>query len=152
MKPVVQPLVQRFGFKPMLICNALIGASLMSALCLVTPETPQGLLMALIFVGGFFRSLEFTTLATMSYADVERDRLSRATTVASMFQQISMSFGVAVAAGLLHALPAWRGGGTATTVDFSWAFLLVGCLAATSAIVFAFMPANAGQALLAENR
>jgi EmrB/QacA subfamily drug resistance transporter len=151
-KPVVAPLVQRFGFKRMLIVNAIIAACLMSALSLVTATTPQYLTMLLIFLGGFFRSLEFTTLATMSYADVERDRMSRATTVASMFQQISMSFGVAVAAGLLHALPTWRGASTTSTVDFSAAFLIVGILSGLSSLIFAFMPANAGAALLLENR
>lgn len=150
-KPVVAPLVNRFGFRRMLIVNALIAAGLMSALSLVTAQTPQAFTMALIFAGGFFRSLEFTTLATMSYADVERDRMSRATTVASMFQQISMSFGVAVAAGLLHALPAWRGAVNASVADFSSAFLIVGALSGTSALVFLLMPTNAGEALLEEN-
>ena len=101
---------------------------------------------------GFFRSLEFTTLATMAYADVERDRLSRATTVSSMFQQISMSFGVAVAAGLLHALPSWRGATATTTVDFSSAFLIVGILSGLSSLVFALMPRNAGEDLQRESR
>ena len=150
-KPVVAPLVNRFGFRRMLIVNALIAAGLMSALSLVTAQTPQAFTMVLIFAGGFFRSLEFTTLATMSYADVERDRMSRATTVASMFQQISMSFGVAVAAGLLHALPAWRGAVNASVADFSSAFLIVGALSGTSALVFLLMPTNAGEALLEEN-
>ena len=150
-KPVVAPLVNRFGFRRMLIVNAVIAASLMSALSLVSAGTPQAVIMLLIFAGGFFRSLEFTTLATMSYADVERDRLSRATTVSSMVQQISMSFGVAVAAGLLHALPAWRGATETTTADFSSAFLLVGILSGLSSLIFAFMPANAGEALLRES-
>lgn len=150
-KPVVAPLVHRFGFRRMLIVNAVVAASLMSALSLVSADTPQGWIMLLIFLGGFFRSLEFTTLATMSYADVERDRMSRATTVSSMFQQISMSFGVAVAAGLLHALPAWRGAAETSPADFSAAFLIVGLLSGLSSLVFALMPANAGAELLQDN-
>lgn len=150
-KPVVAPLVHKFGFKRMLIANALIAAGLMSALSLMTAETPQAMIMLLIFLGGFFRSLEFTTLATMSYADVERDRMSRATTVSSMFQQISMSFGVAVAASLLNALPALRGATETTPADFSSAFLIVGILSGTSSLVFALMPANAGDGLLSQD-
>ena len=135
-RPRLEYHVNRFGFRRMLIVNALLAACLMSALSLVTIGTPQAVIMALIFTGGFFRSLEFTTLATMSYADVERARMSKATTVSSMFQQISMSFGVAVAAGLLHVLPILRGHEVTNTSDFAWAFMIVGILSGTSALVF----------------
>jgi EmrB/QacA subfamily drug resistance transporter len=149
-KPVVMPLVQRFGFRPMLTVNALLGALLMSAVAVATAQTPQVLLMLLLFLGGFFRSLEFTTIAAISYSDVGRERMSRATTLAGMMQQISMSVGVAAGAGLLHLVPTLRGTGEAGATDYSIAIGIVGLVSATSAMVFAMMPRHAGADLLAD--
>jgi EmrB/QacA subfamily drug resistance transporter len=150
-KPAVAALLGIFGFRRMLIVNALLAAVLTSSLALATAATPQFVLMLLIFVGGFFRSLEFTTLATISYADVDRDKLSRATTIAGMMQQISMSVGVALGAGLLHAIPAVRGASEVTTGDYSLAIFLVALVSATSALIFRTMPANAGASLIGKS-
>ena len=71
-----------------------------------TPATPIPLITALLLVGGFFRSLQFTSINALSYADVPPERMSRATTLTSVAQQLSLSVGIsvgAIALELTHA-------------------------------------------------
>src|SRR5690349_10167826 len=79
MKPLARPLLRRFGFR-----RALIGASLVAAVGVAlpaafTPDWPLPLIFALLALGGLFRSLQFTALNTLAFADVPTARLSAAT-------------------------------------------------------------------------
>ena len=67
------------------------------------------LILAVLLAGGFFRSLQFTSINTLAYADIERAQMSRATSFASMAQQLSLSIGVGTGALLLHLTVAARG-------------------------------------------
>ena len=60
------------------------------------------MILAVLLVGGFFRSLQFTSLNTLAYADVGAPSMSRATTLASVGQQLSLTFGVGFGALILH--------------------------------------------------
>jgi hypothetical protein len=55
-------------------------------------------MMAVLVIGGFFRSLEFTSINTIAYAEIDKRRMSRATSLVSVAQQLSMSTGIAVGA------------------------------------------------------
>ena len=68
------------------------------------------MILAVLLIGGFFRSLQFTSINTLGYADIDRQRMSRATSFASMVQQLSLSVGVGTGALLLHLTMAARGG------------------------------------------
>ncbi len=70
MKTTAQPILKRFGFRRVLISNALIAVSFLAANAFFTPATPHWLIMIALLVGGFFRSLQFTALNSICYADV----------------------------------------------------------------------------------
>ena len=70
----------------------------LAACALFTITTPLLLIMILLVVGGFFRSLQFTAINTLAYAEVEPAQMSRATTLVSVNQQLAVSAGVAVGA------------------------------------------------------
>jgi hypothetical protein len=70
--------------------------------------------------------------------------MSRATSFASMMQQLSLSIGVGTGALLLHLTVAARGGEQLSAGDFWPAFLAIGCIAALSALVFLPLPPEAG--------
>ena len=61
------------------------------------------MIIATLLVGGFFRSLQFTSLNTLAYADIAEPAMSHATTLSSVAQQLSLTFGVGLGALLLHA-------------------------------------------------
>jgi len=69
---------------------------LIAACALFTASTPVVVMLAVLFAGGFFRSLQFTSAMTIGYAEVEPRRMSRATSLAAVSQQLSVSTGVAL--------------------------------------------------------
>ena len=101
----------------------------------------------MLALGGFFRSLEFTSLNTIAYADVDHARMSRATSLVAVGQQLSISVGVAVGALAVDLTLWWHGRDTITAADFQPAWLIIAAIAALSCIVFARMPSDAGAAL-----
>jgi MFS family permease len=147
MKFVASPILRRFGFKRILVPNAVISGAFIASCAAFTPETPIALIIALLIAGGFFRSLEFTCISTIAYADVEPRLMSRATTLVSVAQQLAISAGVAVAALIVEFVASSSPAPTLTAADFSPAFLIVGALSASAALLFATLPADAGAQL-----
>ena len=144
MKLTAGPILKLFGFKRVLMVNAVIGAVFIAAIGLFTPATPHVLILAVLLAGGFFRSLQFTSINTLGYADIERAQMSRATSFASMMQQLSLSIGVGTGALLLHLTVSARGGEHLAAGDFAPAFFTVALIAALSALVYLPLPADAG--------
>jgi EmrB/QacA subfamily drug resistance transporter len=144
MKFTAQPIIRTFGFRRVLIVNCVIAAAFIAAGALFRPDMPHLVLIGCLLFGGFFRSLQFTSTNALTYADVSSEALSRATSFASVAQQVSISMGVAVAALILDGMRAWRGDGTIQLGDFSVAFTLVGLIAVCSIFFFIRLPENAG--------
>lgn len=144
MKTTAAPIIRRFGFRRVLVVNSLISAAFIAANAFFTPETPHLVITGVLLVGGFFRSLEFTALNAIAYADVDQHDMSRATSFVSVAQQVSISLGVAVAGMVLEALRASRGSTELILSDFSTAFLVVAAISATSIFSFLLLPKDAG--------
>jgi len=100
-----------------------------------------------LLVGGFFRSLQFTAINSIAYADIHEKEMSKATSFASVVQQLSMSAGVATGALVLEMERMGRDSHQVLASDFPMAFILVACLAASSAFIFARLPKKAGASL-----
>jgi hypothetical protein len=100
-------------------------------------------MFALILAGGFFRSLQFTSVSALSYADVPREKMSRATTMSSVLQQVSLSLGVSLGAMVveftIHAT------GRPLGADVFWpAFVIVAFIAMASVLPLLRLASNAG--------
>jgi len=127
-KSITTPTLRRFGFRNILTINGVL-AGLSVVLCgLLGPQTPYAVTAVILFVAGATRSMQFTALATLAFADVDADQRSSATTISSMSQQLSMVFGVAVAAGMLNLSQLWRGAASLAPIDFQIAYLLMGLI------------------------
>jgi EmrB/QacA subfamily drug resistance transporter len=144
MKTVVGTIVRQFGFRNVLIVNSVICGLFLMANGLFTPATPHWLILAVLLVGGLFRSLQFTSVNTMGYADVSDTRMSSATSLSSTAQQLSVSFGVGTGALILHLTLASRGAADLSAGDFWPAFVIIGLISMASALVFLPLPADAG--------
>jgi EmrB/QacA subfamily drug resistance transporter len=147
MKFTAQPIIRRFGFRTVLIVNAVLSSAFIAAYGLLTPATPHAFIIGLLLMGGFFRSLEFTSINAIAYADMPNALISQATSFVSAVQQVSLSIGVAGAALILETVRSSRGGGLITVADFTPAFAIVAAISALSAVVFALLPGNAGAEL-----
>jgi EmrB/QacA subfamily drug resistance transporter len=144
MKLTAAPILRRWGFRRVLLTNAWLSSALMAALALFTAATPGPVIMAVLLVGGFFRSLQFTSLNTLGYADVAQERLSRATALVAVAQQLSLAAGVAVAAMLLDGSRLADGRQALVAVDFTRAFAAVGLLSLASIWWYRQLAADAG--------
>ena len=147
MKLVAQPIVRRFGFRPLLIANSLISGGYLLACGLLRPEMPHALIAALMFSSGFFSSLQFTCLNSIVFADVSEARMSQATSFSSTAQQLSLSVGVGLAAQLLHARLLLRGADSLLPVDFTWTFAILAALTAASSLLYLKLAPDAGRSV-----
>jgi MFS family permease len=152
MKTTAAPILRRFGFKRVLVTNAVISSCFLAAIALFTAGTPHAVVLAVLLVGGFFKSLEFTGINAIAYADIDAKAMSRATSFASVVQQLSLSAGVAFGALVLEVERMGRPDASVVAGDFPLAFLLVAAIAASSALIFATLPKEAGSSLSARAR
>jgi EmrB/QacA subfamily drug resistance transporter len=116
MKAAAPRMLKTFGFRNVLVWNAILG----------------GL------------SLQFTSVNALAYAEVPMARMSRATALAAVGQQVSLATGVAVGALAVEIVVRWNAQAAIAASDFPPGFLLVGLIAASSAAIFLLLPPNAG--------
>ncbi len=130
MKTVTTPVLRRFGFRSVLIVNGILTAFLILACAALTPRTPTIVILGVLFVNGLCRSMQFTSLSTIAFADIPKPQMSSATSFFSMVTQLSMGTGVAAGAIALRAaaLLNKHSGGAPTVADFQVAFVLVSIL------------------------
>ena len=141
MKFAVRRIVARIGFRRVLIWNALLSALSIAACALFDTDTAPALMFTVLLVGGFFRSLQFTAVNVIGFADLDSRQMSRATGLTSTAQQLSLATGVGMGATVLSL--ASSGGGLEPRA-FSLALLAVAGVVALSALRFAKLEVNAG--------
>jgi EmrB/QacA subfamily drug resistance transporter len=130
MKLVTTRIVRRFGFRAVLLVNGVIASATLAMVSLLSATTPNEVIILILFLSGLARSLQFTALNTLSFADVPKSQLSAATSLASAIQQLGVGIGVAVGAMSLQ-LARWtldHSSGAMTAADFQLAFLVVAAI------------------------
>jgi len=147
MKTCAPPILARFGFRTTLSVNTIIVAVTFMAYALFRPTTPHWLIYAVLLTGGFFRSLQFTSLNGLAFADVDHAQMSRASTMSTMGQQLSQTVGIGMAAVLLHLSLAHAHAGRLTAATIAPTFLVIGAVALVPLLFFLPLPNNAGAEL-----
>jgi MFS family permease len=143
MKFAAPPILRRFGFRNVLLWNTVLAAIFVSLPAIFTPATPVVLMTGLLLIGGFFRSLQFTSINALAFADIPPDRMSGATTLTSVAQQLSLSVGISIGAIALE-LATHMTGNAITYASFWPAFLIVGAISLASLIPFMRLASDAG--------
>ena len=144
MKTLAARIIRTFGFRNVMTINAVVSSVFLAACALFTITTPLLLIMILLVVGGFFRSLQFTAINTLAYAEVEPAQMSRATTLVSVNQQLAVSAGVAVGAFSVEMTLAFNHTNELIASDFAPGFIVVAIISTISSYFFFEMPADAG--------
>jgi EmrB/QacA subfamily drug resistance transporter len=106
MKSVTTPVLRRFGFRAVLLVNGTITAALIFSFSFLAPHTPRPVIVALLFLHGLSRSMQFTSLSTLAFVDVPKPLMSSASSFLSVVVQMGMGMGVAAGAVALRAA-AW---------------------------------------------
>jgi hypothetical protein len=151
MKFIAPVTLRNYGFRTVIIINGLIAAVFIALPATFHIGTPVWLMIAVLGIGGLFRSLQFTSINALAFADVPGPRMSQATSMTSVLQQISVSVGISIAA---ISLEVSTGGNIAaiTSQHFILPFLVVGGLAALSVLSFISLPWDAGQEMSGHQR
>jgi EmrB/QacA subfamily drug resistance transporter len=146
MKFISTRVLKRHGYRRVLLVNTLMIGLTISLFGQVTPATPIALIIALALAQGFFNSLQFSSMNSMAYADVEAADTSMASTIASSLQQLSLSFGLACGS----LMTAWYLGNLpqtdheAVTDALHHAFMTLGVVTVLSSLLFRTLRANDG--------
>lgn len=149
MKFVAVPILRQFGFKRVLIASALMTGAFTAAPATFTPATPIAVMVAILMIGGFVRSLQFTSLNSIAYDEVPAERVSRASAMTSVVQQLAMSVGISVAA---ISLSLTSSGDEIVRGDFIVPFLLIALIGAASFFVYWRLPTSAGEEISGHRR
>ena len=148
MRTTAAPILRRFGIRRVIVYNTVIASGMIAACALFVPGVPYAFIIGVLLVGGFFRSLQFTSLNSLAYADISDRSMSQATSFTSVAQQLSISSGVTVAALVLESMRHVRGGTDILVSDFQIAFLVVGAISMCSILFVLPLPWDAGAALV----
>ena len=149
MKVISSVLLRRFGYRQVLVINTVLIGVTIVGYSLVGPHTP---LLAIIGIGlalGLFNSLQFSSMNSMAYADIDESDTSMASTIASTLQQLSLSFGLAcgslVTAYYLADLP--QSNELAVRTALHHAFLTLAVLTFVSSLAFWTLRRNDGESV-----
>ncbi|XXF81665.1 DHA2 family efflux MFS transporter permease subunit [Myxococcaceae bacterium GXIMD 01537] len=145
-KPVAPSLLRRFGFRSTLIFSNLVTAVLTAIPALFRSTTPIPFILIALAVGGFMRSMQFTALNTVAYADIPQSTVSNASTLAVVTQQMGMSLGISFGGLMLHLA---RGGGEAslTPESFVLPFIAVSVVTTLAGPLYQRLSPEAGAAI-----
>jgi len=140
-KPGTQAVLHRYGFRHVLVVNGIASSLGLAAYAAFRPSWPLWTLYAVLLVTGYLRSLQFTAFNSIAYAEVPPARMSAATTLYSAMQQISLTVGIPISAGVLHLV---RAGVVPSPADFGAAFVVVAAISLLAGPVALLLPRDAG--------
>ena len=137
-------ILRRFGFRTVLSLNGLAASAIVAAFGLFTAATSHLVIATVLLLAGCLRSLQFTALNAIAFADIAQPTMSQAASVSSMAQRLSQSIGIAVGAYLLQLSSTAQGHATIVASDFWPAFVGIALISAIAPIAHRRLPAEAG--------
>ncbi|MFC5496850.1 MFS transporter [Caenimonas terrae] len=139
--------IRRFGFRPLLIAATAVSGTVYMSYGLFTPATPHALMFCTMLLGGLVTSMAMVSLQTLGFSEIPKPLLSHATTLSTMTQQVTLTFGVVLGAALVNATAVMHGGSSAhlTAQDFPPAFFVVGLTTLLSLFFFARLAPEHGE-------
>lgn len=144
----VVPIVKKYGYRTTLITNTILVGCLISMFFFVTHTTPYWVIIILMIFNGAFNAIQFTSMNTISLADLDKNTSSEGNSLLSVTQQLAISLGISLAAMFLllfeqTSLP----GVHQSTGVFRYTFLVMGLLTIVSSCVFLKLDKTAGDSM-----
>jgi EmrB/QacA subfamily drug resistance transporter len=146
MKIVTTPLLRGYGFRRVLLVNGTLTALTIVGCATLTPSTPYTVIAIVLFASGLTRSLQFSALNSLAFADVPPEQTSAANTLANVVQQLTLGFGIAAAAAAVHLAALLHRDAAAgpTLTDFRTAIVAAAIMAAVSTLDALALSPDAG--------
>lgn len=147
-KPLVKKCLAQYGFKNMLTINPIIMAILLMVLAFATQNLNIYFVLLIVFLLGFFSSMQFTYMNLLNFVDIEKADDSKATSLSSVMQQLSMSFGVSTSAALLSGFNIPILGSAIKIVAFRDTFILLSIICFSTLLIFRLLKHTDGKSIL----
>ncbi|MBI3373731.1 MAG: MFS transporter [Betaproteobacteria bacterium] len=144
MKTLTVMILKRFGFRLVLKWNAVLASAATGIYGLFTAGTSHVVVVAVLLVSGCLRSLQFTSLGAISFAEITKETMSQASSASSMAQRLSQSMGVVVGAYALQISNELQGHGGIVAADFWPAFAVVALVSSMSLFFNSALAPDAG--------
>ncbi len=145
-KPLIKPIMARFGYRRVLITNTRILGLLIASVALPTADAPLWLWAALLFSMGLCNSIQFSAMNTLTIADLRPYQTGSGNSLMAVNQQLAMSFGIALGALILQ----WLSGSTAVPslhAAFRYTFIITGTITFLSSHIFTYLHRSDGRNL-----
>ncbi|AUU86013.1 MFS transporter [Leclercia sp. LSNIH1] len=127
-KPATTPLLRGLGFKKLLLINGALNVLALLACAFLTPQTPVWVIMLVLYLGGLFRSIQFTAISTLAFADVPSPQMSYANTLFSTATQLAVGLGItlgAIGIRIGELCSEWLGMASLPGISFRLAFVAI---------------------------
>jgi EmrB/QacA subfamily drug resistance transporter len=147
MKTLTVRILRRWGFREVLTVNGTLAALSAAIAALFTIHTPHLVIAAILLVSGCLRSLQFTSLQAIAFADIATPDMSQAAGITSMAQRLSQSLGIAIGAYLLQLSATIQGHTTIVAEDFWPAFVGIGLISLAAPVLHRRLAPDAGLAV-----
>lgn len=144
MKPLVRPLLRRFGFRDVLTVNGVLAAIGVAVCAAFSPAWPIFAIFLVLAAGGLSRSLQFTALNTLAFADMPPEKLAAATAMSGTVQQLSLALGVLLGSLSLSGSLLLTGHAEPELADFRIGFLVAGVVVLASVPFARRLPPDVG--------
>jgi EmrB/QacA subfamily drug resistance transporter len=144
MRSLASRVLHRYGFRQTLMVNAALSGIAIAACGMFYPGTPTWIIWTVVLLGGFFPALQFTSLNSLTYAEIESRDVGRATSLGSFIQQVSLGLGVTVGGIALQISHELQGHPQIVWSDFWPAFVVVGLFSFLSIPITAKLGRDAG--------
>jgi MFS family permease len=146
LKMTVPAILERFGYRRVLLWNTMGMGVLIGLFSIIGPDTPVWQILLQGFLFGFSLSLQYSSTNTLVYADIRASDSSMASTISSTMQQLSMSFGVALASLVAAIFLPDRFHSNAEQMihGLHLAFMALGALTFISVLVFSTLRSGDG--------
>jgi EmrB/QacA subfamily drug resistance transporter len=153
LKMLMPRILARFGYRQVLLVNTAAVGSLILLFMTVHPGSPVAQIVVLAFGLGFVSSMQYTSMNTLVFADLSDADTSPGSSISSTAQQMSISFGIAVAS-LLAGL--FLGGdrrpdAAGMVAGIHWTFLTLGLMTISSSLIFRPLRPDDGAAVSQHN-
>ncbi|MGS4688323.1 MFS transporter [Citrobacter farmeri] len=149
-KPATTPLIRWLGFKKLLLINGALNILALLACALLTPTTPVWLVLLVLYLGGVFRSIQFTGISTLAFADVPSAQMSYANTLFSTATQLAVGLGISLGAIGIRIganVSEWLGINAIPGISFRLAFVAIALICLIGMVDTLRLAKNAGSAV-----
>lgn len=147
-KSFVIPILNRYGYRKTLMVNTAVIGLIICLFAIPGKEAPVAWFLPLVAALGFFNSIQFTSMNTISIADLREYQNSSGNSLISVNQQLAIGFGISFGLIVLRSFESTVEG---IHTAFRYTFLVMGVTTILSGLLFRRLHVSDGKNLRTES-